>query len=58
MNKPVKYLQSKSITETNNLIVGTSVWVAEQMGVKKSEHRKKNESRWKRKIILDIRILR
>ncbi|XP_068756065.1 uncharacterized protein [Montipora capricornis] len=58
VNEGIKYLQSKSITETNNLIRATSVWVAEQLGLKKAEHRKKNEPRWKRRIEGDIKRLK
>ena len=35
VNEALKYLESKSITEANNLIVAASVWVAEQLGLKK-----------------------
>ena len=45
VNEAMKYLKSKNITETNNLIRAASVWVAEQIGLKKAEHRKKNEPR-------------
>ena len=50
VNEAIKYLKSKSITETNNLIRAASVWVAEQLGLKKAEHKKKNEPWWKRRI--------
>ena len=43
VNEAIKYLKSKSITETNKLIRTASVWVAERIGLKKPEHRKKNE---------------
>ena len=43
VNEVIKYLKSKSITETNKLIRTASVWVAERTGLKKPEHRKKNE---------------
>ena len=58
MNEAVKYLDSNSITETNSLIVAASVWVAEQIGLKMIEFRKKNEPRWKRRIEGDIKRLR
>ena len=58
VNEALKYLESKSITETNNLIVAASVWVAEQLGLKKVEHRKKYEPFWKQRIEGDIRRLR
>ena len=46
-NEAIKYLKYKSFTETNNLIRTAIVLVAEQIGLKKEEHRKKNEPRWK-----------
>ena len=50
INDAIKYFKSKSIAETNDLIKATSVWVAEQIGLKKREYRGKNEHRWKRRI--------
>ena len=58
VNEAIKYIKSKSITETNNLIKAASVWVADQIGLKKAEHRKKNEPRWKRRIEGDIKRLK
>ncbi|XP_068704348.1 microfibrillar-associated protein 1A-like [Montipora foliosa] len=55
VNEAIKYLKSKSITEKNNLIRAACVWVAEQVELKKAEHRKKNEPRWKRRIERDIK---
>ena len=57
LNEAIKHLKSKSITETNNLIRAASVWVAEQIGLKKMDHRKKNEPRWKRRIEGDTKRL-
>ena len=51
-------MKSKSITEKNYLIRVASVWVAERIGLKKVEHRKNNEPRWKRRIEGDIKRLR
>ena len=51
-------MDSNSITETNSLIVAASVWVAEQIGLKEIEYRKKNEPKWKRRIEGDIKRLR
>ena len=45
VNEAVKYLDSNSITKTDSLIVAASVWVAEQIGLKTIEYRKKNEPR-------------
>ena len=58
VSEVTKYLNSKSITESNNLIRATSVWVVERIGLKKADHRKKNETRWKRRIEGDKNILR
>ena len=58
VNDVIKYLKSKSITETNDLIKAASVWVAEQIGLKKRDYREKNEPRWKRRIEGDMKKLR
>ena len=58
VNEAIRYFKSKSITETNGLIKATSVWVAEQIGLKKRDYREKNEPRWKRRIEGDIKKLR
>ena len=50
VNETIKYFKSKSSTETNKLIRAASIWVAERIGLKKAEHRKKNKTRWKRRI--------
>ena len=51
----IKYLNSKSITETKNLIRVASLSVAEQIGLKEADHRKKNEPRGKGMIEGDIK---
>ena len=58
INELINYLNNKSITETNDLIRAGSVWVAGRIGLKKAEHKKKNEPRWKRRIEGDIKRLR
>ena len=58
INEAIKYLKSKSITETNHLIRDAGVWVGERIGFKKAEYRKKNEPRWKRRVEGDIKRLR
>ena len=40
------------------MIKASSVWVAEQTGIKKRDYRKKNEPRWKRRIEGDLKKLR
>ena len=58
VNEAIKYFKSKSITETNDLIKASSVWVAEQIGLKNRDYREKNEPRWKRRIEEDIKKLK
>ena len=41
LNDAIRYFKSKSITETNDLIKAASVWVAEQIGLKKGDYREK-----------------
>ena len=50
VSEVIKYLKCKSITERNNCIRAASVWVAERIGLKKSEHKKKNELTWKNRV--------
>lgn len=50
VSEVIKYLKCKSITERNNFIRAASVWVAERIGLKKSEHKKKNELTWKNRV--------
>ena len=57
-NDAIKYFKSKNITEINDLIKAGSVWVTEQIGLKKRDYREKNEPRWKRRIEGDIKKLR
>ena len=58
VNEVIKYLKGKGNTEANNLIMAASVWVAEEIGLKKAEHRNKNEPIWKRRNEGDINRLR
>ena len=41
VNEAIKYFKSKNITEMNDLIKALSVWVAEQIGLKKETIGKK-----------------
>ena len=41
VNDAMKYFKSKNITGTNDLIKAASVWVAEQIGLKKRDYREK-----------------
>ena len=55
VNGAIKFMKTSNITQTNSLIRAASVWVAEQLGLKKITFRKKNEPRWKRRIEGDIK---
>ena len=50
INEAIKYLKSKSITETNNIIRGASDWVSNWIELKEAQYRNKNEPSWKRKV--------
>ena len=50
--------KSKNIAETNDLIKAASLWVAEQIGLKKRDYREKNEPRRKHRIEGDVKKLR
>ena len=41
VNDAIKYFKIKSITKTNDLIKAVSVWLAEQIGLKKRDYREK-----------------
>ena len=41
VNEAIRHFKSKSITETNDLIKAARVWVAEQIGLKKKDYKKK-----------------
>ena len=43
VNDAVKYFKSKNIIETNDLIKAASVWVAEQIELKKRDYREKKK---------------
>ena len=58
VNEAIKYSKSKNITETNDLIKAARVWVAEQIGLKKTDYREKNEPIWKCRIEGNIKKLR
>ena len=45
LNEVILFFKRKSITERNNLIRIESPWMAEQRGLKKAAHRRKNELR-------------
>ena len=58
-NRVIKYIDTNDITETNSLIVATSVWIAKELGLKKHIKRvAKQEPWWKRRVeesIIELR---
>ena len=54
----MKFVKTKNISETSNLINAASVWVADQMGLKKFESGRRKEPWWKRRIENDIKNLK
>ena len=58
VNRVIELIETNNITQTNNLIKSAGVWVADQLGLKKYEGRKKIDPWWKRCIEEDIKQLR
>ena len=54
----IELIETKNITQTNNLIKAEGVWVADQLGLKKYEGGKKKDPWWKRRIEEDIKQLK
>ena len=48
VNRVIELIETKNITQTNNLIKAAGVWVAEQLGLKKYEGGKKKDPWGKR----------
>ena len=44
VNKVIEFIETKNITQANNLIKAAAVWVADQLGLKNSDGRKKKDS--------------
>ena len=57
VNQVTELIETKNITQTNNLIKAAGVWVADQLGLKKYEGGKKKDQ-WKRRIEEDIKQLK
>ena len=57
VKRVIELIETKNITQTNNLIKAAGVWVADQLGLKKSEGRKKKDPWWKRRIEENIKQL-
>ena len=58
VNRMIELIETKNITQTNNLIKSAAVWVADQLGLKKYEDWKKKDPWWKRRIEEDIKQLK
>ena len=58
VNQVIRHIETKDITETNELIKAATVWVAEQLGLKKTEFRAKKDPWWKRRIEDDTKRIR
>ena len=58
VNRVIKLIETKNITQTNNLIKAAGVCVADQLGLKKYEKVKKKDPWWKRCIEEDIKQLK
>ena len=44
VNKVIEFIETKNITQANNHIKAAAVWVADQLGLKNSDGRKKKDS--------------
>ena len=58
MNKVLEYVKITGFTHCRNVIQAAMRIVGEEVGMKKSNGKKKNEPSWKRKILRDISRLR
>ena len=58
VNQVLRHIETKDIIGTNELIRAATVWVAEQLGLKKTEFRAKKDPCWKRRIEDDIKGIR
>ena len=58
VNRVIELIETKNITQTNNLIKAAGVSVADQLGLKKCEGGKKKDPWWKKHIEEDIKQLK
>ena len=58
VNRVIELIETKNITQTNNLVNAAGVWVADQLGLKKYEVGKKKDPWWKKRIEEDIKQLK
>ena len=57
VNRVIQLIETKNITQANNLIKAAGVWVADQLGLRKYEGGEKKDP-WKRRIEEDIKQLK
>ena len=58
VNRVIELIETKNITQTNNLIKAAGVGLADQSGLKKYEDWKKKDPWWKRRTEKDIKQLK
>ena len=58
VNLAIKFIDTSKTAQTNDLIRAASVWVAEELGLKRIAWREKNQPKWKRRIQGDVKRLR
>ena len=58
VNLAIKFMDASNIKQTKDLIRAASIWVAEELGLKRIAWMEKNEPKWKRMIQGDIKRLR
>ena len=58
VNRVIELIETKNITQTNNLIKAAGVSVADQLGLKKCDGGKKKDPWWKKHIEEDIKQLK
>ena len=58
VNRVIELIETKNITQTNNLIKAAGVSVADQLGLKKYEGGKKKDPWWKKRIAEDKKQLK
>ena len=58
VSRVIELIETKNITQTNNLIKAAGVWVADELGLKRCEGGKRKDIWWKRHIEEDIKQLK
>ena len=58
VSRVIELIETKNMTQTNNLIKAAGIWVADELGLKKYEGGKRKDIRWKRHIEEDIKQLK